>query len=252
MQRATRRLTVVLLLAAGLPGLAWAASSGQQSVQLSVGLKPSKAGAKGVTVHLQVSYKDPKHPSQQPPYNTKELILRQAKGLQMNGAAAPRCKQSTVMTSKGNATLCPAKSKVGSGTAVINARPTVKKLITATVTLYNGVDDKGYQGFPKGSGVLILYFRTSIKVNSSSYFHIDKSHAGGIELIQRLAKPKKPGIAPGFATIQRLDLTVSGSGAKPFISNPAHCSGSWPFSFTVENYFSQPSVTAHDQVKCSG
>jgi len=45
---------------------------------------------------------------------------------------------------------------------------------------------------------------------------------------------------------------VSGSSAKkPYITNPSTCHKSWLFTLTTTNYFGQPSVTAHDAVKCT-
>ena len=247
------RIFCLLLAGIALPAVSWAAVrtvSGQQSLQLKVSVNPSKAGKLEKSLRLQAVYKNPSS-SQQPPYNTHKVIFREAPGMRLDPSAVPHCNESAVVAAKGNATVCPANSKVGSGTAVFNARPTVAKLITATATAYNGVDDNGYAGFPKGSGELILYFKTSIGVNESIYLHVVKGSAGSTELVYVVAKPSKPGVAPGTFTLQRLDLTLSGWGQKPYLTNPPTCSHSWPFSLTVTNYFGQPSVTSHYKVKCT-
>lgn len=243
-----RAAFALLLAAIALPAAAWATVVGQQSLQLSVSVKPAKAGKPVRSLHIKVVYKNPSS-DQQPPYDTHQLIFKEAPGFKMNTAAAPQCKESSVPSS-GNASVCPAGSKVGSGTAVINARPAVPQLITATVTAYNAVNDKGYGGEPKGSPSLILYFQTSIGIKTSFYFHIFKS-AGGTKLIGTLTKPSKPGHAPGSFSIQQLDLTLTGSGSKPYMTNPGTCRGSWPFSLTLTNYFNQPSITARSKVACT-
>lgn len=235
-------------MAVGLPAVAWATVVGQQSLRLSVSITPAKAGKPVRSLRIQVVYKNPSS-DQQPPYDTHQLIFKEAPGFRMNTSAAPQCPESSV-PSNGNASVCPAASKVGSGTAVINARPTVPQLITATVTAYNAVNDKGYGGAPKGSPALILYFQTSIGIKTSFYFHIVKS--GQItKLIGALAKPSKPGKQPGSFSIQNLDLTLTRSGSKPYMTNPPTCKKSWPFSLTLTNYFNQPSITARSKVACT-
>lgn len=166
----------------------------------------------------------------------------------MNPSSAPPCTESSV-PSNGNASVCPAASKVGSGSAVINARPADPNLITAKVTAYNAVDDKG-SGYPKGSPSLILYFQTSIGIKTSFFFHIVKS-ATRTTLIGAFGKPSKPGKAPGSFSIQNLDLNLTGSGSKRYITNPPKCRKHWPFSLTITNYFNQLSVTARAKVMCT-
>ncbi len=45
-------------------------------------------------------------------------------------------------------------------------------------------------------------------------------------------------------------MNFSASVVPTSITNPRRCNGSWPFALTVTNWFGQPSITAHDQVKC--
>lgn len=247
-RRVVRGLALLVAVIA-LPSVSWAVVSGQQSLQVKVWLKPSKAGKIEKRFSIQVVYENPTS-DQQPPYNTHKLIISEPPGLRLNPRAVTHCSESAVLAA-GNASVCPAKSTVGSGTALINARPAVSQLITATVTAYNGVDDTGYAGFPKGSGALILYVQTSIGINDTDVFHIVKGSTGNSELVAVIAKPSAPGVAPGSATVQRLDLTLTGWGKKPYLINPPTCSHSWPFSVTVTNYFGQPSVTSRYKVKCT-
>jgi hypothetical protein len=71
-------------------------------------------------------------------------------------------------------------------------------------------------------------------------------------LVENMTKPKKPGVTPGSFTIEHVKLSVSaGTAAKPYLSDVTSCHGSWPFSFTIKNWFNQPSITAHDKVRCT-
>jgi hypothetical protein len=204
-----------------------------------------------VTFHVHVVYLNPKSPGQQSPYNTKSLTFVEAKGFVMRTSAVPACRESAIIAAKGDAQkACPAAAKVGHGSVIVNARPTVKALITGTVTAYNGTDDSGLGGFKKGSPLLALYIKTSIGINTVDYFHIVKS-SRGLTLIARASKPATPGVAPGSFTLQQLDLTIAGSGKHAYMTAPSTCAGSWPFSLTIANWFGQPSVTAHDRVACT-
>lgn len=240
--------TAVLVPAAAMAGKK--VVSGQQSLQLKVSLTPSRAGASGVTLRLHEDNLSTKPTGQQLPYNAKSIIFRMAKGLIFHPAAAGTCLESTALHSAAGAAACPTGSKVGKGSVTVNARPTIPKLITGTVAVYNGVDDGGYGGYPKGSRIMLLYLKTSIGLSTTNYFHIVKTGNGSEMLVTNAPKPSKPGIAPGDFTLQTLDLSVSGSGRAPYLTNPRTCTGSWPFSLTITDYFGQPSVTAGDRVQC--
>ena len=251
--RASRVLVMVIAAVVVVPAVASAgkkASSGQQSLQIKVSVKPSRAAARGI-FELRYAYTNSKDPGQQPVYNTKSITFTEPKGLVFKAVAVPSCRESAVLKANGDAGVCPSGSKVGSGTVVVNARPAVKALINGTVTVYNGVDDGGYGGSPKGSSELILYVKTAIGANTTDYFHVVKAANGRRQLVARFVQPAQPGVTPGSFTLEKLDLTLTSSTMKPYLSNPGTCSGSWPFSITVTNWFGQPSITAYDQVKCT-
>lgn len=239
---------VLLLPAAALAGKK--VVSGDQSLQVKVTMRPARAGARGVTFRLQVANQSTQPGGQQPPYNTKSITFTEAKGVQLNTSAAPACRESAVLAANGNASVCPAASKIGHGTVVVNARPAVPTLIDGTVAIYNGVDDGGYAGYHKGSRELILYVKTTLGVNSVAYFHIVKTPKGIFKLIANDTKPAQPGIVPGDITLQKLDLTIAGSAKRPFVIAPSVCTGKWGFALTIDNWFGQPSITARDKVAC--
>ena len=250
---ASRLLALVMAVGVLVPAVAWAGkrvTSGQQNLQIKASLRPSRAGARGVRFEFRYVYTNAKNPGQQPPYNTKSITFTEPKGVVLKASAVPGCRESAVIKANGNAGVCPSAAKVGSGSVVVNARPAIKGLINGTVTVYNGVDDGGYGGSPKGSRELILYVKTAIGANTVDYFHLVRASDGQWQLVAGFVKPAKPGVAPGF-TVQRLDLTLASSSRKPYLSNPSTCSGSWPFSITVRNWFGQPSITARDQVNCT-
>jgi hypothetical protein len=225
-------------------------TSGDQKLQIKASLSPATAGAKPATLGLQVSYTNPKQPGQQPSENTKKVIFTGQ--YLLHPSAVPACKLSSNTAAGGKTSGCPANTQVGSGTVVVNAAPTIKQPITGTVTIYNGVNDNGSGGHPKGARAVFLYAQTSIHVNQTLAFYIHKSPSGGTTLIENVAKPAKPGVAPGSFTIQHVKLSVSaGTAAKPYVSDVTSCHRSWPFSFTIQNWFNQPSITAHDKVTCT-
>lgn len=250
------RLTLVAVsIAVILPAAAIAGSiavSGQQALQITVGLSSKRAGAMGVTIHFRSRAYNPKHPAQQIPYDNNLLIFKEPKGMSTNPSAVPKCLESAVLKNQGKPIVCPADTKVGTGSVTINARPTIRELVTGTVNAYNGSDDHGYAGYRPGSPELILYVTTSSGLHVAQFLHVVKTRSGAVELVGNSTKPSKPGVTPGHFTLQKLDLTVSGSGAKqPYIANPPACPGSWTFALTITNYFGAPSTTATDRVACS-
>ena len=254
MFRGSRFAVAALAAGLALPAVALAGKtvvSGQQSLQLKVTMRPARAGARGVMFRLQLQNKSTQPGDPQPPYNTRSIIFTEAKGVQLDSRAAPSCRESKVIAAKGNASVCPAGSRIGHGSVVVNARPTVPTLINGTVAIYNGVNDGGYAGYPKGSRELILYVKTTLGVNAVTYFHIVKVR-GVTKLIAKMTKPAQPGIVPGDVTLEKLDLVIPGSAQRPIVSAPKACSGSWGFALTINNWFGQPSITARDRVKCAG
>jgi hypothetical protein len=256
MSRSIRILPLVgvaLAAAIAIPCAALAgkkAVSGQQTLQIKARLTPSRASATRVKFGFHFDYRST-HPPQQPPYNTKTVTLVFPPGLALDPTAAPSCKRSQIDKAKGNvSSACPRKTIVGHGTLVANAAPTVPVPITGTVTIYNAVNNVG-EGQPRGTRNLILWAKTSIGVNAGYPFRVLKGRGGRVALRTKLPKPKTPGVSPGSFTIQTVTLSISHFGRRPFITNPPSCHRSWPFSLTVVNWFNQPSITAHDRVKCS-
>ena len=249
-----RRVSAAVLVTAAVPAAAWAGSavvSGHQRLQIKVTVTPARAGAGGAILHLHSHYTSTLPGGGQPPVNEKSLVFTEAKGMTLRTAAFPACKESVVIADGGDAgKACPAGAAVGHGTVVVNARPTVPKLIDGTVTAFNGDDNAGFGGFAKGSPELILYVKTTIGVNTVDYLHIVRTTAG-IKLIGVATKPKHRGIAPGDYTLQTFDLTVGTIGKRSWIKPPATCTGHWVFALTLTNFFGQPAITARDSVPCT-
>jgi hypothetical protein len=240
-----------LVVAATLPGVAVAGKkvvSGQQTLQIKARLSPARAGARHVTFGFRLDYRSTT-PGQQVPYNTKTITLLMPPGLVLDPTAAPACKRSRIDKANGDVSKCPRNTVVGHGTVGVNAAPTVATPITGTATVYNAVNDTG-KGQPKGTRTLILWVKTSIGVNTALPFRVLKGPGGRVKLRATLTKPSQSGLSPGSFTIQTVVLSVSGSGKGSYLTNPRVCSGGWPFSLTLVNYFHQPSIAANDQVKC--
>lgn len=222
--------------------------SGQQTLLIKAGLSPSRAGASHVTFSFHYDYRSTS-PGQQPPYNMKTITLVMPRGLVVNPAAAPACKQSAINKVTGNPSRCPRKTIVGHGFVVANARPLVPTLITGTAKVYNVVNDVGV-GQPKGTRSLLLWITTSVGGNQAFPFQVLRGSGGRATLVARVPQPPQPGVTRGTVTVQRLDLSVSGSVVGSFNTNPTVCSGSWRFTLKIVNYFNQPPITAYDGVKC--
>jgi hypothetical protein len=246
-----RGISALLAISVIAPAVALAGkpvTSGQQKLQVNATLKPAKAGARNVILKLQTSYTNPNGP-QQPPYNSKTITFTGQFGT--HPSAVPACKESANIKANGKTSGCPANTQVGQGTVTVNASPTIAQPIAGTVAIYNGVDDVGHAGYPKGSRDLIFYVQTSIHVNATLIFYISKTPGGGTKFVAHLTKPKKPGVTPGSYTIQKVDISVSaGTDTKPYLTDPSSCTGAWRSSFKIDNWFNQPSVTAKDQDPC--
>lgn len=254
MRRHSRVVWLVIgasVAAAVLSGVALAGKrvvSGQQTLLIQARLSPSTAGARDVTVSFHYEYGSTR-PPQQPPYNMKTITLVMPRGLVVNPAAAPACTQSQINQAKGNLAKCPRRTIIGHGSVVANARPLVPKLITGTATVYNTVDNVG-AAEPKGTRNLILWVKTSNGGDQMFPFRAMRGSGGRVKLVASLPKPAQPGVTRGTVTVQRLDLSVSGSVTGSFNTNPAVCAGSWQFKLMIVNYFRQPPITAYDRVKC--
>lgn len=257
MHKGARTTKVVPWLIAAiclLPGAAWAGQkviSGQESLQIKVSASPAKVGKVIKTFRLQTADLSTKPGGQQPPYSTKSITFTVPKGFVINRSATPQCLESAIDRAKGDASAaCPASSKIGTGSVVVNARPTVASLITGSLVAYNASNDNGLDGFSKHSGAIVLYIKTSIGVKTADTFHIVKT-SKGFHLTSLFSKPTKPGVSPGSFTIQKLVLTVSSSAKRPYFTAPPTCRGSWGFALTLAEWFGRKPFTAQDNVKCS-
>lgn len=249
--RVIRLMIGALVAAVVLSGVAWAGKrvvSGQQTLLIKAGLSPSTAGARDVTFGFHYSYRSTSG-REQPPYNMKTITLVMPPGLVVNPAAAPACVQSQINKAKGDLSKCPRNTIIGHGSVVANARPTVPTLITGTATVYNVVNNVG-GAEPKGARNLVLWVTTSDGGIQAFPFQAMRASGGRAELVARLPKPAQPGVMHGTVTVQKLDLSVSGSVMGSFNTNPPRCSGSWRFVLKIVNYFNQPPITADDRVKC--
>lgn len=230
-------------------------TSGDQSLQLSATLSPSKASSKskarGVTEKIKVDYES-LTPNQQVSEATKSVVLTAPKGLTIHTDRAAVCKLSDMLKTDANgqqvgATACPSGSQVGAGTATADARPGIAQPVQATLQLFNGLDDVNPDGTPRNPGVpsLILYAKTSIGVNTELPFDISGSR---LELDYA---PPQPGQKQIFH-IQKVDLSIPNRGGKhAYVTAPRTCGHSrkWKFSMTITNY-DGPSITATDTERC--
>ncbi len=212
------------------------------SLQLSSSVSPHKAGAKGVKVHIHVDYRFATA-SERQKANTKEVRLTLAPGMKINPSAAGQCTSAAALAGTSVAG-CPKSSIVGSGTVVIDARPTVAKPLNGTVTLYN------YKGHHHD---VLFWFSVPFGgkpiTGSEVYLILSK---GKTEYLSYVASPPATG-STSLYSLRTADLTLrNASTGKAYITAPAACTGgSWPFSFMVSNYSGAPNLTATDKATCT-
>jgi hypothetical protein len=215
-------------------------SAGTESLQIHMGLTPDKASAKGATLSINADLKSTT-PDRRIEAWDKAFRIKLPAGLVIHPNAATVCNAALITGAKTPDQVCPASSVVGSGTATVDARPTIAQLVPATVTIYN------VHGMYHD---LAMVAHTSF-ANDATYFRI--LTVGHSEVLDAPYSPPAANTSP-IATLSDVDVKIhGGSSHKPFISNPPTCHGSWQFSMTASWYPSstpEPTITAHDAVPC--
>jgi hypothetical protein len=205
--------------------------------------KPNKATGTFFTETSQ----DPANPNNQQPKQDAYTNDIFPAGAKIDQSTAPSCKKSDGDVLAGK---CPAKSQVGSGTALVKLKQNVAD-ISATITAYNcqkGCKPKAGSGIPN-KNELILYvnpsgsnpimLRGTIKQkNNVTTIHVPIP----INCELQTSTPPNCGAA-GDARISRFDLsvkkitkTVTKNGhktTKAFLKTPKTCPASGLWTFTI-------------------
>lgn len=232
---------LALMPAAAIAGTGIA---GGQRLSLSVKLSPAKASAQHVSLGFHMDYRTTSGAPN--PNYIKQIALSLPPGLSFNVHAAPQCDANAFFTSNDNPSVCPKGSVVGTGSAVIDARPTLPQPVQGTITLFNA---KGKHND------LMAFVTTPLHVSTVIYFQVLPAGPNQ-QLVADLTPPTATDNAkPPLYTARTIDLTVhDGSGHKSFISSPSTCRGSWSFGVQVTTFASPratlPPVRATDAVTC--
>jgi len=164
---------------------------------------------------------------------TVSIVLNLA-GFSVKPGKTPVCKLSVLSTPKG----CPAGSRVGSGSATADARPTIAKPVPATITMYYGVDDLDVNGKLTKPKPAILAHASALGVTSDYAF--DVGRGGKLTL--------NPG-PPSAASTALFELTGFDVSFGKVIQTPTSCAHAWKVSETYI-YNSGSRLTASDRIAC--
>ncbi len=231
-----RRFPIAALITAALAmlGLAAVALASSQFKQTSnVALTATKAGkTTGFKAAIQSS--DPGEPGGKPQaLKTLTLTLPSATKFNFKSKALTLCKASDTEIKGTGGAVCPAKSKIGSGTAEANGAPAIP-LIPENATAYAGNGNIIFLLAPKGPAGSVLVLHGVVSANKVTTA-VPALSAGGVTIV-----------------ITGLNLTVNkiGSGKSAFITAGKCKSG----KFTVKSnfvYYTGAPVTLSSASKCS-
>jgi hypothetical protein len=180
---------------------------------------------------------------------TRTLAYR-FNGFSFHPGAFAKCRESKL--EKSGPKGCPAGSRLGTGTAVADARPTVPDKIKAKVFAFNGMLDVDSAGKPitPVPAVLIL-----ARAPSGLKAYVPVLFKGGDRLVTTDRPAPQDGSPPPF-TIVRLSLklpvkTRSANGKTVgYVEAPLSCpGGKWKFS-QVNSTYSGEKLTATDTQPC--
>lgn len=211
------------------------------SLGLAVKVQPGRTAAEGADVHVRIDY-DFSSPSQREQALAKEVRFRLAPGMRLDPSAAGECSDAAIVHDNG-VSGCAKSSIVGTGTIVVDARPAVPDLLDGKVELYN-VEKRSER-------YVLFWFTVESKGKPVSVGELYRITATGDQtmLDYREAPPEQG--ATALYTPRTIEFTIHGSDRhKPYISLPAKCDGSWPFSLLISAYGGAPRLLATAKARC--
>jgi len=201
-------LLAVVALSLVVAGSAYAVNATQG---LKASVSPSKHGTKkkpaGIKLGIETITQDPAQSGDQP-FATEQAVIHFDKNLVFNGKNVPSCSNAQV---ESDDSKCPAKSKVGVGTAKGSALGATENL---TVKLFNGPGGNSIELLVDGSSPLTIHSTIEGKLSKDSGLYGYK-----------LTVPIPPGLqqpAPSvYATLLDFNThtngTQKGKNGKPYI-----------------------------------
>jgi hypothetical protein len=180
---------------------------------------------------------------------TKTLAYR-FNGFRFHHGAFPTCLESKLEKSGPGA--CPTASKIGTGKAVADARPTLAGKVKAKVQAFNGMLDVDSAGEPITPVPAVLIVAKS---TSGLTAYVPVLFKGGDKLVTAKRPPPNGDNPPPF-TIVRLSLklplktTTKDAKTVSYIEAPRSCpGGKWKFS-QLDTTYSGEKLTATDSQPC--
>ncbi len=231
-----QRFKIAALMSTALAMLAVAAvavASSQFSQTSNVTLTATKAG-KTTGFKAAIKSSDPGEPGGKPQaLKTLTLTLPSATKFNFKTKAITPCTASDTEIKGTGGAVCPAKSKIGSGSAEANGAPALP-LIPENATAFAGKSDLIFLLAPKGPAGSVLVLHGAVSKNKVTVA-VPQISAGGLTIV-----------------ITGLNLTVNkiGGGKTAFIT-AGKCSGG---KFTVKSgfvYYSGAPVNLTSSSKCS-
>jgi hypothetical protein len=242
---------VVVAAAASAVALAEDSSNSGTHHILRVKASPPVAGssAKPQPVALEFDSLEYTDSGQRSKLYTRTLAYRFS-GFRFHHGAFTTCRESKLEKSGPGA--CPTASKIGTGNAVADARPTLANRIKAKVQAFNGMLDVDSSGKPITPVPAVLIHAKS---KSGLVAYVPVLFKGGDKLITTDRPPPNGDDPPAF-TIVRLHVkfpvkTATKDGKTvPYIEAPRGCpGGKWKYK-QVDTTYSGQKLTATDSQPC--
>jgi hypothetical protein len=235
-------LLAVVALSLVVAGSAYAVNATQG---LKASVSPAKAGTKkkpkGITLGIETITQDPTS-SGDPAFATEQAVIHFDKNLVFNGKNMPSCSNAQVQQDDSK---CPAKSKVGTGTAQGVALGATENL---TVKLFNGPGGNSIELLVDGSSPLTIHSTIEGKLSKDTGLY-------GYKLTVPIPAGLQQPAPSVYATLTDFKTktigTTKGKNKKPYIGLVG-CPASKKLNFAGDfTYTDGTSKTATAQVPCS-
>lgn len=217
---------------------------------LQVKASPPRAGtlASPQAVGLEFSSREFTDDGQRSARDSKTIAFRFT-GFRFHPEAFAKCLESKL--EKTGPSACPAGSKIGTGDALADPRPTLSAPVAAKAIAFNGTLDTDAAGKPmKPVPAILLYAETSTGLKA----YIPTLFKGQDGLITAEGTPPAQGTRSLF-TVAAVHLKLPAKTTKVkgktvgFVTAPTSCSGAWKFSQT-NVYYTGEKQSAFDTQPC--
>jgi hypothetical protein len=251
-----RKLVVLAsgMLLAGLGGIALAgepATLGNDIGILQVSASPPRSGTAARPRPAAVDFSTVFYTSngQRTARSSRTIAIRFA-GFRFNPSSFAKCLESKL--EQAGPSACPAASKIGTGTAVADARPTLPTPVRANVVAFNGTLDNDAAGNPAPPRPAILILADA---GGGIKSYIPVLFRGKDTVVTAEGTPPAPGTQSLFS-ITALHLVLPaktkrvGRRKVAFAETPRSCPGGrWRFVQT-NTYYSGETLVATDTQPC--